>query len=165
MARSIAAELKLLVRGLDQAFGARGWHGTTLLGSVRGLAPEVALWRPAPGRHCIWELILHTAYWKYAVRRGVTGATGMSFPRRPRNWPAVPDERSVRSLRRDIALLKTEHAELVAAVEELPRTKLAARSPKGKWTFAEMIAGVAAHDAYHTGQIQLIKRLAVRGER
>jgi uncharacterized damage-inducible protein DinB len=28
-----------------------------------------------------------------------------------------------------------------------------------KWTYGELIIGVAAHDAYHTGQIQLLKRL------
>lgn len=32
--------------------------------------------------------------------------------------------------------------------------------PGGKrWTRGEMILGVAQHDAYHTGQIQLLKRL------
>jgi hypothetical protein len=28
-----------------------------------------------------------------------------------------------------------------------------------KWTFGELIAGIALHDAWHTGQIQLLKRL------
>jgi hypothetical protein len=47
----------------------------------------------------------------------------------------------------------------VAAVAALPPNRLGARSPTGQWTYAQMIAGVAAHDAYHTGQIQLIKKL------
>jgi hypothetical protein len=51
------------------------------------------------------------------------------------------------------------HAELTAAVASLSPRKLAARSPSGKWTYAQMIHGVAGHDLYHTGQIQLIKRL------
>ncbi len=37
---------------------------------------------------------------------------------------------------------------------------LGAMPPLGKrWTFGEMVLGIAAHDAYHTGQIQLLKRL------
>ncbi len=28
-----------------------------------------------------------------------------------------------------------------------------------KWSYGDLIAGVLAHDAYHTGQIQLLKRL------
>jgi hypothetical protein len=48
---------------------------------------------------------------------------------------------------------------LYDAVRTLPPAMLEARSPKGVWTYAEEIHGVAAHDLYHTGQIQLIKRL------
>lgn len=32
----------------------------------------------------------------------------------------------------------------------------------GRWRHVEQIHGVAAHDCCHTGQIQLIKRLATR---
>ena len=28
-----------------------------------------------------------------------------------------------------------------------------------RWTYGELALGIAAHDAYHTGQIQLLKRL------
>jgi hypothetical protein len=31
--------------------------------------------------------------------------------------------------------------------------------PKSPWTYAELIHGAAAHDVYHAGQIQLLKRL------
>jgi len=32
--------------------------------------------------------------------------------------------------------------------------------PAGKgWTLGELILGIAQHDAYHTGQIQMLKRL------
>ena len=59
--------------------------------SAPGVTPEEALWRPAPGRHNVWELTLHTAYWKYAVRRRLAGAAIGSFDRKPSDWPAIPD--------------------------------------------------------------------------
>lgn len=155
--------VQLLLRVLDQAFGAKGWHGTTLAGSVRGLTLEQALWRPAPSRHNIWELVLHTAYWKYAVRRRLTQETERGgFPRKPADWPAVPDAPTPKAWRADVALLKDCHAALRDAVRGLNRRSLATRSPSGEWTYAEMIHGVAAHDCYHTGQIQLLKRLQRR---
>ncbi|HEX6433553.1 MAG TPA: hypothetical protein VFZ87_04905, partial [Gemmatimonadales bacterium] len=58
----------MLLEITDQAFDRKSWHGTTLRGALRGLMPEEALWRPGPERHNIWELTLHAAYWKYAVR-------------------------------------------------------------------------------------------------
>ena len=69
-----------LITLLEEAFHRRAWHGTNLLGSVRGVTPDEAAARPAPGRHNIWELIVHTAYWKYAVTRRLTGLPRGSFP-------------------------------------------------------------------------------------
>jgi hypothetical protein len=156
----MATEIKLLLEMLDSAFLGRGWHGTTLTGALRGITPKQALWRPRPKRHNIWELTLHAAYWKYVVRRRITGDDSRgAFPRAPSNWPALPPVPNSAAWRRDVRLLKEMHAGLRAAVVALPPKRLGARSPMGKWSYAQLIHGVAAHDLYHTGQIQLIKRL------
>lgn len=151
--------IPLLLNVLEHAYHGKGWQGTTLRGALRGLTPRQALWRPRPGRHCIWELVVHAAYWKYAVRQRLTGGAPGAFARRPANWPAVPTAADAKAWKADLALLEAEHRALRAAVEALPPARLAARSPSGKWTYAELIHGVAAHDCYHTGQIQLLKRL------
>lgn len=158
----MAPAIRLLVEQLDHAFGGRSWHGTTLTGALRGVTPARALWRPRRNRHSIWELALHAAYWKYVVRCRMTGTRPPEgFPRAPSNWPAAPARPDARQWRADLRLLKQMHAELRAAVAALPPRRLRARSPAGTWSYAELIYGVAAHDLYHTGQIQLIKRLAV----
>ena len=154
--------IDLLLEMLDQAFDKKGWHGTTLRGALRGVTPEEALWRPAPGRHNVWELTLHAAYWKYVVRRRLAGAAIGSFDRKPSNWPAIPDPADMRAWKRDIAVLEAEHRRLREVVSGLTPAALRLRSPRGVWTYAEEIHGVAAHDLYHTGQIQLIKRLSGR---
>lgn len=149
----------LLLEVLDEAFDTRGWHGTTLRGALRGLTPGEALWRPASRRHCIWDLILHTAYWKYAVRQRLTGGERGAFPRKPSNWPRLPAARTTATLRADIRLLEQEHRALRAVVAGLSGAALDALSPSREWRQREQIHGVAAHDLYHAGQIQLLKRL------
>ncbi len=57
------AEMRVLLGLIDQAFDQKAWHGTNLRGSLRGLTSRQALWRPAPGRHNIREIVLHAAYW------------------------------------------------------------------------------------------------------
>jgi len=157
----MAPEIRLLVATLDGAFAGRGWQGTTLTGALRGVSPTQATWRPSRDRHCIWELALHAAYWKYAVRCRVTGRRPAGgFGRRPANWPNLPERTTSAAWRADIRLLKDEHTALVEAVAALPVRRLTTRSPRGRWRLVELIHGVAAHDAYHTGQIQLIKRLS-----
>ena len=76
------ARIELLLRLLDQAYNRQAWHGTNLRGALRGLSCEQALWRPARGRHNIWEIVLHAAYWKFCVRRHLTGQRDERFPRK-----------------------------------------------------------------------------------
>jgi uncharacterized damage-inducible protein DinB len=153
----------LLLRILDQAFDAKAWHGTTLYGSLRGLSAAAARWRPTPRRHSIWELAIHTAYWKYVTRRRLTGERRGAFPRKGSNWFPVPRTAGEAAWRADMALLVQEHGLLRKAVAAFPAARLERRPPGGRWTFAEQIHGVAAHDLYHAGQIQLLKRLRGRG--
>ena|SRR5215207_3448156 len=157
--RSANPLIALLLEVTDQAFDHKSWHGTTLRGSLRGLTPDQALWRPGPRRHNIWELTLHAAYWKYAVRRRLAGEAVGSFERRPSNWPDIPEPADGRAWKRDVAFLESEHRKLRDIIGGLAPAALAHRSPRGVWTYAEEIHGIAAHDLYHTGQIQLIKRL------
>jgi hypothetical protein len=144
---------------IDQAYDHQSWHGTNLRGSIRRVSASDAAWRPGAGRHNIWELVVHAAYWKYAVKRRLTGEQRGSFPLKGSNWfprEGAPNETAWRA---DVAILETTHESLRDAIEKLPERALDAR-PKGSnvSNFA-VISGIAAHDLYHAGQIQLIKRL------
>jgi hypothetical protein len=102
---------------------------------------------------------VHAAYWKYAVRRRLAGDAAGSFARKPSDWPEVPTTPDARAWKLDIRLLEAEHGLLREVVRAMAPSTLERRSPQGVWTNAEEIHGVAAHDLYHTGQIQLIKKL------
>jgi uncharacterized damage-inducible protein DinB len=158
-AGELDSRIALLLDALDRGFDRRGWHGTTLRGSLRGITPRQALWRAGPGRPTIWQLLLHAAYWKYAVRRRLTGGAIGSFGRAPSNWPSVSEKADAAALRRDIGFLEQEHRLLRAAIRSFPPAALTRRRPGSSWTPAQEIQGVIAHDLYHTGQIQLLKRL------
>jgi len=58
-----------------------------------------------------------------------------------------------------MALLGEFHSKLRQAVEGLSDADLRRRAPGGKETVGRLVRGVAAHDLYHAGQIQLLKRL------
>jgi len=151
--------IELLLEFMDQAFKGPAWHGTSLAGSLRGVSAEAAMRRPAPGRHSVWELTLHAAYWKYVVRRRLTRDETLEFPRGPSNWPDVPAHPSDAAWKADRALLKAEHEMLRAVVARFPVRDLGKRGWKSRWTNLQHIEGIASHDLYHCGQIQLVKRL------
>jgi hypothetical protein len=132
---------------------------------LRGVTAEQAAWRPAPGRHNIWEVAVHAAYWKYAVRRRLTGEKRGSFQEKGSNWFTRPSPSASQTSyegdwKRDLALLASAHQELRAVVLRLSDSDLDRRLGVRRYTARRMIAGIAMHDAYHTGQIQLLKRLA-----
>lgn len=151
--------IDLLLRIVDQAYNKKAWHGTTLRGSIRGLSAKEALWRPASRRHNIWEIVLHTAYWKYAVRRRLRNDEKGSFPRQGSDWPQLPAATNDKAWKRDVALLRAEHLGLLEAIEALRPRELESRARGSTWTHAQTIYGIASHDLYHAGQIQLLKRL------
>lgn len=151
-----------VLRLLDPATGFRPWAGgATVLGCLRGVSVEQALWRPADDRHNIWEFTLHLAYWKYAVRRRLDGAKKGGFPRAPSNWPHAPGGPDAAAWKSDRALLRSEHELLVAAIEAFDPARLDEAAPGGSaaYRYLDLMHGIADHDTYHVGQIQLMKRL------
>ncbi len=149
-----------LLESIDEAFDHRSWHGTNLRGSIRGMRRAVASWRPAPDRHNIWELVVHAAYWKYAVRRRLTGEKRGTFALDGSNFWRRPDADTDAAWKQDVALLLSEHDALRRAITDFPAPKLPRQAPGSPFTYAALIRGIAAHDLYHAGQIQLLKRLA-----
>jgi len=148
-----------LLEQLDEAYDRQSWHGTNLRGSLRGLSSDQALWRPTPDRHNVWEIVIHAAYWKYAARRRLTGEKRGAFPRKGSNWFASPVSPTEDKWRQDVGLLGECHRRLREAVAGLTDADLRRRAPGGKETIGRLVRGVAAHDLYHAGQAQLLKRL------
>ena len=153
------ARIELLLEFMDQAFTGPAWHGTALWGSVRGVKAVDALRQPAARRHNIWELALHCAYWKYVVRRRLTRDGSLAFPRGPSNWPAPPELPDEDLWKTDRTLLKREHQLLREVVARFPVKELNTKGWKSRWTNLQHIEGIASHDLYHCGQIQLVKKL------
>jgi len=152
-------EIEHLLALLDEGYKRAAWHGPNLRGSIRGLAAHEAAWRPKTGRHNIWEIVVHAAYWKYAVTRRLLGEKRGSFSLPGSNWFVRPADRSEKAWRDDVALLDREHQRLRAAVSELTAENLDRPARGTKTLPRRLIAGIALHDVYHAGQIQLIKRL------
>jgi hypothetical protein len=105
-------------------------------------------------------LTLHAAYWKYVVRRRITGEKRGSFVLQGSNFFKRPVEQTEVAWKQDVGNLLEEHKALRRAVAQLsPGSREAAK----KWrSTLHLIRGAAAHDLYHAGQIRLLRRLETR---
>ncbi|MBI1806563.1 MAG: DinB family protein [Ignavibacteria bacterium] len=149
----------LLLQSIDEGYFKKAWHGPNLRGSIRGLTAKEAAWRPGKNRHNIWEIVVHCAYWKYIVRRRILGEKRGSFPIKGSNWFKRPDELSKEAWQQDVALLDDMHSMMRETIAQLKSSDLDEAAHGSKQTNRYIISGVAMHDVYHAGQVQLIKRL------
>ena len=152
-------ELALLLRMMDEGFYRKAWHGTNLRGAIRGLTVSEAAWRPSPERHNIWEIVVHAAYWKYAVRRRIQGGKRGSFVLKGSNWFPRGKDMDSTLWQEDIRLLEHEHRLLREAAAALPGSRLHTKAPGGSVAVSTLLYGISHHDVYHAGQIQVLKRL------
>jgi len=151
-----------MVRALRPSQDKPLWYGgATLIGSLRGVSAEQAAWKPQGLKNSIWRLALHCAYSQYLVRRKFAESEERgTFPRKGGYWPALPEAIDDKTWAADRALLREEHQHLVEAVAGFDPARLDDLPPGNKrWTYADLLLGVVQHDTYHTGQIQVLKRL------
>ena len=154
-------EIQMLLDLIDQAYNRRSWHGTNLRGSLRSVTAAKAAWRPEPGRHNIWELVVHAGYWKYIVHRRLARQPSGSFALRGSNWFLRPQREPTEfDWKQDIGLLDDIHRSLRSAIAALNPKALSHKPAGSKVSNLKLITGIVAHDLYHAGQIQLLKRLA-----
>jgi uncharacterized damage-inducible protein DinB len=142
---------------LDEAAFQKAWHGTNFLGSLRNVSAKEALKRPEKGRHNIWELAVHSAYWKYRIIQKLKKDRTFKFPLAGSNFFASPAKLTDKEWKETKSLAKKMHDKLKAALKNIESKNL--ETKKGKYKVWELIVAIALHDVYHTGQIQLVKRL------
>jgi uncharacterized damage-inducible protein DinB len=154
------------VRIVDQLVRAHDgdpWHGSAVKAILADVTFEQAAWKPSAEVHSIWELLLHMTGWRDEVARRATGAPAAEPA--GGDWPPAGEPTAVR-WRAALAGFDAAHARLVAAVRGLADERLFAPSndsrdrPLGSGvTYYELFHGIAQHDAYHAGQIAILKKL------
>ena len=137
------------------------WHGPALLEALDDVSPREAQARPLAGAHSIAELAFHALAWMEEVTRRLDG-TAPSLPARG-DWPS--DDAAL-PLVESIRLLRQAGDTLDATLAALPPARLGAivggpqrDAPTGSGvTYAAMLHGLAQHNAYHGGQIAMLKK-------
>jgi len=140
---------------LKRAFEGVAWHGPSLKEILAGVTAEQAARRAVPAGHSIWEIVLHIAAWKGAVRRRLEGDYVEDPPEG--DWPPVEDV-SDRAWEDTLALLERSQQELRAAVARFDEARLHERLAEGRPSAYFTLHGLVQHDLYHAGQIVLLKK-------
>jgi uncharacterized damage-inducible protein DinB len=147
---------------LRRAHFGDAWHGPAVAELVHGLEAVEAAAHPVADSHSIWEIVLHVTAWRQEVARRLA-------PPEAGDWPRVPAVGEA-AWGAAVAALAAATEAVIAAVAAFPEARLAEQAGDVRdaalgsgLTWGAMLHGLAQHDAYHGGQILILKRaLAVR---
>lgn len=131
------------------------WHAslTELLDSV---TPEEAVWRPEGGGHTIYELAVHLAYSAEEVISRLQGNTPQWHE--DQSWVQSPQPLTAdawESLKARIIRARQKLAEKVA---DMGDQRLEAPREGNKPPFLDLMLQIIHHEAFHAGQIALLRR-------
>jgi uncharacterized damage-inducible protein DinB len=145
-----------LAEQLERAFQGEAWHGPSVLEVLAGVSAEQASARLIAGAHSIWELVLHLAGTYRLVIRRVAGDGRQLSP--AEDWPPCPTPTD-ENWRETVRELTSLDEELRKAVRGFASERLdQALVPESPYTAYTQFIGVTQHNAYHAGQIALLKR-------
>ena len=145
-----------VAEALERSVSGPMWHGPAMADLLDGVTAEQAAARPIPGAHSIWELVLHATAWTEIARERLVGSA-KADPTPEEDWPAVTDT-SPDAWRGAIERLKEAHRELAADAARMDDSTLIGRVPGKDHSVLVMMHGIIEHDAYHGGQIAILKR-------
>jgi hypothetical protein len=154
--RRLAAELR-------RAHDGDPWHGASTVRLLEGVTAEQAALRPIPGAHTIAEIVRHMTAWTHEVHRRLHG----DVPGIPSegDWPGAAPESPGAAWEAAKEALGAARLALIADLERFPASHLddqvgrCREAPLGTgYSFEVMLDGLAQHDAYHSGQISLLRK-------
>jgi uncharacterized damage-inducible protein DinB len=141
---------------VETSFDEERWYAG-LLRSLSDLTAEQAAWKPAPDRNSIWQIVRHVTRWKEAVLSDWDGKTPDYDQVSAGDWqPASGDDAAWRA---EVSALEQVTRDLAGRWSALGEEDLLAIPPGRKRPPLQLVFDLTSHDAYHAGQIRLLRRL------
>lgn len=153
-------EIERLSDEIQRALVKGPWHGPSLVSLLDGVSENDAAEHPIPGAHSIWELVAHLTAWAREAARRIREGTCGEPPEG--DWPEIPAPTKM-AWRSAKDALDAAHRELLDELEKmspdaLDETLRDDRKGSTPTSRALLLHGVAQHDAYHGGQIALLRK-------
>ena len=148
-----------LLQQFTACYDENGWF-VAVRNVIEGVTVEQAVWKPEGADNSIWETLAHLSYYNNAYLQRFKGidyeydvADNDATFAAAKN-PAVADWQA--EVARFDSIM-TEWRELLEAAQEAAFEKNVPQKSERKW--GDLIADINAHNAHHSGQIVLLRKL------
>lgn len=149
----------ILVQSWTKAYDEEGWY-PPLKDALEGLSADEADHKPSPGLHSIRELVNHILYYKERFLHRLKGEEySPAYETNDETFTEMPPDYVNESWDDQVARMGNVHREIGKIIAELEESDLDRSAPD---PIGAQILDLAFHDAYHTGQIILLRKMLER---
>jgi len=146
-----------LLREFNTCYDQNGWFAA-VRNVVEGTNADEALWKPDPSVNSIWQTLEHLVFYNRAYTERFKGVD-YKYPTDNNNETfsagATDAEWQAAIARFDAAM--HEFRDLMIKADESKFSEPVSQTNTASW--AEQISNINAHNAYHGGQILLLRKL------
>lgn len=130
------------------------WIGNNFKETLHGVDSKKAMQSISGKTNSIWQLVAHITYWRTTVVNRFTGSLN------PPPFPdfLLPDEPNEENWRQALHDFEAAYHLLRNAIHHFSEENLYKPSPKKGQSYYDLIMGCLQHDAYHLGQIMILKK-------
>jgi hypothetical protein len=133
--------------------------------NLEGMTHEECLIQPSPGGSCANWIVGHIVATRNATHR-IIGEEPVwredEAAAYQRGTPGVPREGNGLRIDKILNDLDGSQKRLMAVLSGMTASDIAAELPGDQGSVEEQLAGLAFHEAYHAGQLGILRRLAGR---
>jgi hypothetical protein len=149
------SEVDRIVELLQVSYNGAPWHGPSLIANLDGITAELALKKPIPNGHCVWELVQHVTAW---VNETINTLDGQQYAvlTPEQDWPAIGSGDAAWDAA--LSIMDSSQEALVGAVGEMNEDKLWENPEGQEFNYYWLLHGVVLHYVYHTAQIGLLRK-------
>lgn len=130
------------------------WIGNNFKETLHGVDAAKAAKTINREGNSIWMLVSHLVYWRTTVVNRLTGSDNPP----PFKDFSLPDELNEANWKQTLHDFEAAYHLLRNAIHHFHEENLYKPSPKKEQTYYDLIMGCLQHDAYHLGQIMILKK-------
>jgi uncharacterized damage-inducible protein DinB len=151
----MAAESQRIAILFKNLYNGNPWIDVSIIDSLKKITAAQAAKKPFANTNSVWQLVAHLLRWREHNMKRIHGEV-ISSPKD--NYLTPPTDTSEAAWNNVLLELEQSQKAWLKMLSNLDDETLNKKNGSASFTNYDLIHGILQHDAYHLGQINLLKK-------